>query len=45
MIIIEFIIFQAFLFCALLDKNFDVYPIRKKNKKDDIVAPIPKKIF
>ena len=45
MIIKEFIIFQAFLFSALLDKNFEVYPIKKKNKKDDIVAPIPKRIF
>ena len=27
------------------DKNLDKYPIKKKNKKEDIEAPNPNKIF
>ena len=40
-----FIIFQIFSVLIYLDKNFDVYPIIKKNAKDDIEAPVPKRIF
>ncbi len=40
-----FIIFQTFAVSRYLDKNFDIYPIVKKNIKEDIEAPIPKKIF
>ena len=40
-----FITFQTFWFSAYWDKNFDKYPIKKKNKKEAIEAPIPNKIF
>ena len=38
-------IFQTFCFVAYLDKYFERYPIKKKNKKDAIDAPTPKSIF
>ena len=40
-----FIIFQNFSVLRYLDKYFERYPNKKKNIKDDIDAPIPKRIF
>ena len=40
-----FIYFHIFLSFKYLEKYFDKYPIEKKNKKEAIVAPIPKKYF
>ena len=45
MIINKLIIFQTFLLSAYFDKNLDKYPIKKKNRKEDIEAPIPNIIF
>ena len=44
-IIKKFIIFQTFEFIKLLEKNLAKYPKEKKNRKDAIAAPIPKKYF
>ena len=40
-----FIYFHIFLLFKYLEKYCDKYPIEKKNKKEAIVAPIPKKYF
>ena len=45
MIIKRFIMFQTLLFLAYIEKYLDKYPIKKKNKKEAIDAPIPKNIF
>ena len=37
--------FHIFLLFKYLAKYWDKYPIEKKNKKEAIVAPIPKKYF
>ena len=42
-IIKKFIIFQTFDLIKQFEKNFAKYPREKKNKKDIIDAPIPKK--
>ena len=40
-----FIYFHILLSFKYLEKNWDKYPIKKKNKKEAMVAPIPKKYF
>ena len=40
-----FIYFHIFLLSKNLEKYWDRYPIEKKNKKEAVVAPIPKKYF
>ena len=40
-----FIYFHIFLSSKNLEKYRDRYPIEKKNKKEAVVAPIPKKYF
>ena len=42
-IIKKFIIFQTFDLIKQFEKNFAKYPREKKNKKDAIDAPMPKK--
>ena len=42
-IIKKFIIFQTFDLIKQFEKNFAKYPREKKNKKEAIAAPIPKK--
>ena len=45
MIIKRFIMFQTLLFLAYIEKYLDKYPIKKKNKKEAIEAPMPNIIF
>ena len=42
-IINRLILFQIIALWRYLDSNFDKYPITKKNSKDAIEAPTPKK--
>ena len=42
-IIKKFIIFQTFEVIKQFEKNLAKYPNEKKNKKDAVEAPIPKK--
>ena len=42
-IIKKFIIFQTFDLIKQFEKNFAKYPRERKNKKDAIDAPMPKK--
>ena len=39
------VIFQIFSLWTYLDKNFDKYPIKKKNIREAIEAPTPKDIL
>jgi len=41
----KLIIFQINWFFAYFEKKTDKYPIKKKNKKEAIEAPIPNIIF
>ena len=40
-----FIYFHIFLWFKYLEKNWDKYPNKNKNKKEAMVAPITKKYF